>query len=84
MVALALFLVAGAATYIQIDRNRFNLEQAVVVVQAAHFTRHLPNSSLCQNTVYDNKTDRLLEDTFSRCLRERRGMKPPLKFNWGG
>jgi hypothetical protein len=82
-VAFGLISIVGAEMLIQINRNKLNLEQAIEKRHTGRFTRPLADGIHCNNQVFDNKTDFLIEETVSRCVPERK-RKGQTQFIWGG
>jgi hypothetical protein len=80
-VAFGLISIVGAETLIQINRNKLNLEQAFEKHHTARFACPLADGIHCNNQMFDNKTDFLIEETVSRCAPERKG---ETQFIWGG
>jgi hypothetical protein len=77
-------VAGGALTLMQINRNQINLEQAIASIRTAHVTRPLPDGRLCQDTVFDNKTNYVLKDATILCaVLERNRSRPQLGFTWG-
>jgi hypothetical protein len=75
--------IVSAEILIQIRKNKFNLDQAIKKRQIARFTRSTGDDIHCNNQVFDNKTDFLIEETISRCAPERK-RKDQTQFIWGG
>jgi hypothetical protein len=82
-VAFGLVSIVGAEMLIQVKKNKLNLEQAIEKRQIARFTRPVGDGIHCNNQVFDNKTDFLIEETVSRCAPERQ-RKGQTQFIWGG
>jgi hypothetical protein len=82
-VAFGLISIIGAEMLIQINRNKLNLEQAIAKRHTERFTCTLADGIHCNNQVFDNKTDFLIEGTVSRCAPERK-RKGQTQFIWGG
>ena len=82
-VAFGVISITGAEMLIQVKKNRLNLEQAIEKRHIARFTRPTGDGIHCNNQVFDNKTDFLIEETVSRCAPERK-RKGQTQFIWGG
>jgi hypothetical protein len=82
-VAFGLVSIIGAEMLIQVKKSKLNLEQAIEKRQIARFTRPVGDGIHCNNQVFDNKTDFLIEETVSRCAPDRK-RKGQTQFIWGG
>jgi hypothetical protein len=83
VVAFGGISITGAELLIQVKKNKLNLEQAIEKRQIARFIRPLGDGIHCNNQVFHNKTNFLIEETVSRCTPERK-RKGQTQFIWGG